>query len=110
MFQELDGWTRRRLRMCKWRQWKLPKTKVRELISLGVPKHKAYEWGNSRKKYWRIALSPVLSRALGNQYWTANELQSLTERYTIAEYDMNRRIPNGTYGGVRGRGLVAPSY
>ncbi|WP_319800732.1 peroxiredoxin, partial [Brevibacillus borstelensis] len=23
---------------------------------------------------------------------------------------VNRRIPNGTYGGVRGRGLVAPSY
>ena len=23
---------------------------------------------------------------------------------------MNRRIPNGTYGGVRGRGLIAPSY
>ena len=23
---------------------------------------------------------------------------------------MNRRIPNGTYGGVGGRGLAAPSY
>ncbi|WP_256710723.1 hypothetical protein MHI37_01985 [Paenibacillus sp. FSL H8-0548] len=23
---------------------------------------------------------------------------------------MNRRIPNGTYGGVRGRELGAPSY
>ena len=23
---------------------------------------------------------------------------------------MNRRIPNGMYGGVRGRGLAAPSY
>jgi hypothetical protein len=23
---------------------------------------------------------------------------------------MNRRIPDGTYGGVRGRGLVTPSY
>ncbi|MDQ0167685.1 hypothetical protein J2S11_003612 [Bacillus horti] len=23
---------------------------------------------------------------------------------------MNRRIPNGLYGGVRGRGLVTPSY
>ncbi|GFN31132.1 hypothetical protein PCURB6_13920 [Paenibacillus curdlanolyticus] len=43
VFQELDAWTRSELRMCKWKQWKLPKTKVRELISLGVPKHKAYE-------------------------------------------------------------------
>jgi hypothetical protein len=28
----------------------------------------------------------------------------------ITEYFVNRRIPNGTYGGVRGRGLVTPSY
>ncbi|MDR6548818.1 hypothetical protein J2736_000001, partial [Paenibacillus qinlingensis] len=28
----------------------------------------------------------------------------------ITEYFMNRRIPNGTYGGVRGRGLAVPSY
>ncbi|MDT2252638.1 hypothetical protein ABNC51_19805 [Paenibacillus larvae] len=28
----------------------------------------------------------------------------------ITEYFMNRRIPNGTYGGVRGRGFAAPSY
>lgn len=83
VFQELDAWTRRRLRMCKWKQWKLPKTKVRELISLGMPKHKAYEWGNSRKKYWRIALSPILNRALSNQYWASNGLRSLTDRYTL---------------------------
>jgi hypothetical protein len=55
----------------------------RELTSLGIPKHNAYEWGNSRKKYWRIALSPILSRALGNQYWETNGLQSLTDRYTL---------------------------
>ncbi|BCB04598.1 hypothetical protein KH172YL63_27310 [Bacillus sp. KH172YL63] len=35
--------------MCLWKQWKLPKTKVRNLIALGVPKWKAYEWGNTRK-------------------------------------------------------------
>ncbi|MEJ9216365.1 hypothetical protein P4S83_17975, partial [Aneurinibacillus thermoaerophilus] len=27
----------------------------------------------------------------------------------VAAYIMNRRIQNGTYGGVRGRGLVTPS-
>ncbi|MED0676519.1 hypothetical protein [Aneurinibacillus thermoaerophilus] len=38
---------------------------------------------------------------------------SLTQGGTVqrlAAYIMNRRIPNGTYGGVRGRGLVTPSY
>lgn len=81
IFQGLDEWIRRRLRMCLWKQWKKPKTKVKRLISLGVPKDKAFEWGNTRKGYWRIACSPILHRSLGNQYWKSNGLKSLTDRY-----------------------------
>ena len=32
VFKELDGWIRRRLRMCLWKNWKKPKTKIRNLI------------------------------------------------------------------------------
>jgi RNA-directed DNA polymerase len=81
VFRELEEWTRRRLRMCVWKQWKQPKTKVRKLLSLGVPEQKAYEWGNSRKKYWRIACSPILHRSLDNQYWISLGLRSITDRY-----------------------------
>jgi len=81
VLQELDEWIRRRLRMCVWKQWKQPKTKVRKLLSMGVPKQKAYEWGYSRKKYWRVASSPILHRSLGNQYWSSLGLRSLTDRY-----------------------------
>lgn len=80
-FEEFDKWIRRRLRMCMWKQWKLPRTKVRKLISLGVPDHKAYEWGNTRKNYWRISKSPILSRTLGNSYWSRLGLKSLYQRY-----------------------------
>lgn len=80
-FKELDEWIRRRLRMCQWKEWKKPKTKVRKLIGLGVPKGKAYEWGNSRKKYWRIAASPILQRTLTNSYWEKRGLKSLYTRY-----------------------------
>ena len=81
IFKGLDGWIRRRLRMCMWKQWKNPRTKVKRLQSLGIPKGKAYEWGNSRKGYWRIAGSPILSRALNNKHWKESGLQSLLERY-----------------------------
>jgi RNA-directed DNA polymerase len=64
----LDGWIRRRLRMCSWKNWKKSKTKIRNLIKLGVPEAKAYEWGNSRKGYWRISKSPVLNKTLDNSY------------------------------------------
>ena len=32
---ELDEWLRRRVRMCYWKQWRLPRTKVRHLLALG---------------------------------------------------------------------------
>jgi RNA-directed DNA polymerase len=81
-FEELDKWTRRRLRMCMWKQWKLPRTKVKKLTALGIPKEKAHEWGNTRKKYWRISRSPILHLALDNQYWLSNGLRDLTDRYS----------------------------
>lgn len=81
IMKSLDEWIRRRLRMCIWKQWKKPKTKVKNLISLGINKHKAYEWGNTRKGYWRIAKSPILSRSLTNEYFKSISYQSLSARY-----------------------------
>lgn len=80
-FKQLDEHVRRRLRMCLWKQWKLPKTKIKRLISLGVPKEKAYEWGNSRKKYWRISMSPILHTTLNLKFWRNQNLKSLLDRY-----------------------------
>jgi RNA-directed DNA polymerase len=80
-FKEFDEWIRRRLRMIEWKQWKTPKTRVRKLKGLGVPPNKAYEWGNSRKQYWRIAGSPILHKTLSNSYWSNRGLKSLYQRY-----------------------------
>lgn len=77
----LEAWLSRRLRMIRWKEWKNPRTRVRNLSSLGVRKDKAYEWGNSRKGYWRIAKSPILHKTLGRAYWLSRGLKSLTARY-----------------------------
>lgn len=68
--QELDEMVRTRLRMGIWKQWKRPKTKRINLEKSGIKSGKAYEWSNSRKGYCRIAHSPVLCRALNNDYFT----------------------------------------
>jgi len=81
IFKELDEWTRRRLRMCMWKQWKRSQTKVKRLIALGVSRSKAHEWGNTRKKYWRIACSPILHTTMNKQYWLNHGLRSLMDRY-----------------------------
>jgi RNA-directed DNA polymerase len=83
IFAELDGWIRRRLRMCLWKNWKKPRTKTRNLINLGVPEGKAFEWGNSRKGYWRISNSPILHKTLDNSYWSNQGLKSLQSRYEV---------------------------
>ena len=33
---EIDHWLRRRIRMCYWKRWRRPRTKVRELLRLGT--------------------------------------------------------------------------
>ncbi|MFT4417318.1 group II intron reverse transcriptase/maturase [Fredinandcohnia humi] len=85
-FKEFDEWIRRRLRMIEWKQWKNPRTRVRKLKGLGVSNQKAHEWGNSRKKYWRIASSPILHKTLDNSYWSNRGLKSLYQRYEFLRH------------------------
>ncbi len=65
----VDEMVRTRLRMIIWKQWKKVSSRMRNLIRLGIPKGKSYEWSNSRKSYCRIAHSPILYRTLNNAYF-----------------------------------------
>ncbi|WP_277750825.1 group II intron reverse transcriptase/maturase [Nonomuraea polychroma] len=77
VFKDLDEWFRRRMRQIRWKEWKKPKTRRRNLRKLGIPDHKAREWASSGKGYWRIAGSPILARALPNIHWTDLGLKGL---------------------------------
>lgn len=68
IMEGLDEMVRIRLRIGIWKQWKRPKTRINNLVKLGVSKHKAYQWGNSSLGYCRIAHSPILSTTLNNKY------------------------------------------
>src|SRR5262249_36908803 len=52
VFDELDEWLRRRLRQIRWKEWKRPRTRWRNLRTLGTPEQKAREWAFSEKGYW----------------------------------------------------------
>jgi group II intron reverse transcriptase/maturase len=99
----IDQWLRRRIRMCYWKQWKKIRTKHDNLIKLGIGKEKAWEFANTRKGYWRTAGSPILTRAFPNKRLEKLGFLSIAESYSNALILLNRHIPNGTYGGVRGR-------
>lgn len=76
----LDSWIRSRLRMCLWKQWKRPSARIRNLRALGIQYQNAYEVGNSRKGYWRMAHCPQMHKALDNAYWQRQELIGLSKR------------------------------
>lgn len=80
VFQSLDEWVRRRLRMCLLKQWKKPKTRRRNLIALGIPEEQAILISGSRKGYWRLSNTPQVNKALGLAYWQKQGLTSLVER------------------------------
>lgn len=52
---DVNGWLYRRIRMCIWKRWKLPRTKERNLRKLGVAEKYAHMAANSRKGYWFMA-------------------------------------------------------
>lgn len=66
--KETDEWLRRRIRQLYWKQWKKIGTKFKALLKLGVAKEKAWMWANSRKGYWQIAHSWVLSTTLKTNF------------------------------------------
>jgi len=68
VLEELDSWMRSRLRLCYWKQWRLPRTRVKMLVRLGTPEGLAYQWGNTRKGHWRTCHSPILTRALNSAF------------------------------------------
>ena len=45
---ELDYWIRQRRRAYVWKQWKLPRTRVRNLMVRGVSRRRAVAVGNTR--------------------------------------------------------------
>ena len=67
MMDEWNGWLRRRLRMYIWKQWKKPKTRVKNLKKLGMEDWKAYRNGNTRKGYWAVAGSGILTHTITNE-------------------------------------------
>lgn len=76
---KFDQWIRRRLRMCLWKQWKLARTRIRELRALGVPEWACFAMANARRGAWEMSRNT--NNALPTSYWEAKGLKSLLSRY-----------------------------
>ena len=79
--QRWDEWLRRRFRCYIWKQWKLPRTRVKNLAKLGMPQWQAYRNGNTRKGYWAIAGSGILTKTITNERLVQAGYYSILDRY-----------------------------
>lgn len=81
LMDDWNGWLRRRIRMYIWKQWKLPRTRVKNLIKLGMPEWQAYRNGNTRKGYWAIAGSGILNRTITNERLALAGYFDISQKY-----------------------------
>jgi RNA-directed DNA polymerase len=66
VFEELDQWVRRRLRLLVWRQWKRPRTRAKELQKRGLDQDRARISAYNRRGPWWNAGSSQMNQAISN--------------------------------------------
>jgi RNA-directed DNA polymerase len=81
---ELDGWLRRRVRMCFWKQWRKPRTKIRKLLALGTSKWQAIRTGLSSKAYWHLARTLATQTGMTNDWLKSQGLISVRDLWMKA--------------------------
>lgn len=96
--QDIDQWTRRRLRMVQLKQWKRGSTVYRELRARGVPMLRAQEAAAHATRWWHTAAHVALHEALPTCYYDQLGLPRLATNRNL----LNRRMRTRMYGGVGG--------
>ena len=83
---DLDCWIRRRMRMSFWKNWRRVRTKVRNLMRMGVSESLAVTCVSSGKSYWRSAKTEGIHIALNNEFFEKMGLISLRDRWVEIHY------------------------
>lgn len=82
---ELDEWIRRRMRMCYWKQWRWARTKIKNLLALGVSLKSAIQHGVSSNSYWQMSRTPVINQAISNAWLKEQGLPSVKDLWCKAQ-------------------------
>ena len=78
---DVNGWLYHRVRMCIWKQWRLPRTKKRNLMRLGISEKYAQMAANSRKGYWRTSNTTTVKRAMSKERLISSGFYDLATAY-----------------------------
>lgn len=81
ILREIDGWLRKRIRMCIWKSWKRIRTKQANLRRCGIGASLSWQHANTRLGYWRVAGSYILSTSLTDERLRLAGYPTLMEYY-----------------------------
>ena len=79
--EELNKWLYHRIRMCIWKMWKRPRSKMRYLMKLGIPEYYAHMAANSRRGYWFTSATSTVNRALSKEILVRKGFYDLADAY-----------------------------
>jgi RNA-directed DNA polymerase len=81
IFEELDGWLRRKLRRILWKQWKRPKTRAKKLMRRGLSEATACRSAANGRGPWWNAGAAHMNKAVPKSYFDKLGLVSLMSQY-----------------------------
>ena len=81
IFDELDGWLRRKLRRILWKQWKRPSTRARNLMRRGLSEATAWKSATNGRGPWWNAGAAHMHKAFPKSYFDQLGLVSLMDQY-----------------------------
>jgi RNA-directed DNA polymerase len=80
VFEELDGWLRRKLRCLLWRRWKRPFTRAKNLMKRGLKELRAWKSAvNGRGAWWNAGASHM-NEAFPKSYFDRLGMISLLDQ------------------------------
>jgi len=81
IFEELDGWLRRKLRRILWKQWKHPKTRAKNRMRRGLSEATAWRSATNGRGPWWNAGAAHMNKAVPKSYFDKLGLVSLVSQY-----------------------------
>lgn len=88
---EIDGWIRRRVRLCYWKQWRWCRTKIRNLLKLGVQLGTSIRAGLNSGGPWAMARRLAAQHGMTNKWLKDQGLVSVKELWVKLHYPATAR-------------------
>ena len=77
--------------VCYWKQWRFARTKVRNLLKLGVSKGAAIPIAMSRKGPWNMSRTLATQVGMNNKWLQAQGVLSIKEMWVNIHYPATAR-------------------